>query len=123
MRKMYRLHGFEERLRLVLQVKSGCPISVLSRIHRLDHKMLLEWVRKYDRYGEAGLIDPPSRRISPEIKEEAVRLILEKSIPLPPCLLFSRGVGDLAVASCSSRSRYKSEHIKTLCKTSKTTWL
>ena len=80
---MYRKHSFEEKLNLVSQVKSGYSLKSLSIIHELDVKMLKEWVRKYDLYGEIGLNKQPNIRASPEFKEAVSKLVMEKFIPLP----------------------------------------
>jgi len=73
---------FEERFKIVSQAKSGKPIRQLARENHLREGKVLEWVRKYDRYGENGLKRQPNIRATGEIKEELVLLILEKGIPL-----------------------------------------
>ena len=73
---------FEERLEIVSQAQSGKPIRQLARENCLKEGKVLEWVRKYDRYGESGLKRQPNIRATGEIKEELVRLILDKGVPL-----------------------------------------
>lgn len=75
-------HTFEERLLIVSQVNLGKPISHLSREYHIKENKILEWVRKYCRYGEDGLKRQPNIRATGDIKENLVRLILEKGIPL-----------------------------------------
>lgn len=48
-------HTFEDKLNIVCQVKTGTPILRLSLQDHIREGMILEWVRKYDRYGEEGL--------------------------------------------------------------------
>ena len=84
---MYRKHSFEEKLNLVSQVKQGVSLNHLCNIHKLDRKMLREWVRKYELYGESGLCKQPKIKVSAEIKEEAVRFLEEKRLPLPQVAL------------------------------------
>lgn len=79
---MYK-HTFEEKLNIVSQVKNGTPILRLSRNLHIREGMILEWVRKYDLYGESGLLKQPKIRATPEIKETLVRLVIEKHLPLP----------------------------------------
>ena len=50
---------FEERLNIVNQAKFGKPIRELARENHLKEGKVLEWVRKYDRYGESGLKRQP----------------------------------------------------------------
>ena len=73
---------FEERLNIVNQAKFGRPIRELARENHLKEGKVLEWARKYDRYGESGLKRQPNIRATGEIKEELVRLILDKGVPL-----------------------------------------
>lgn len=80
-------HTFEKKLNIVSQVHNGIPIKHLSLEYCIHEKMILEWVRKYDLYGEFGLHKQPNIRATPEIKEEISRLVIEKSIPLPRLVL------------------------------------
>lgn len=73
---------FEERLDIVSLVQSGKPIKQLSKERGLHETKILEWVRKYARYGELGLKRQPNIRATGNIKEKLVRLILDKGIPL-----------------------------------------
>lgn len=74
--------SFEEKLSIVAQAKAGNPIRRLSREHGLHEDKILEWVRKYNMYGEDGLKKQPNTRASGELKEELVRLFLEKGVSL-----------------------------------------
>lgn len=60
----------------------GKPIAQLSREHHLKEGKILEWVRKYERYGERSLRRQPNIRATGAMKEKLVRLILGKGIPL-----------------------------------------
>lgn len=84
---MYRKHSFEEKLNIVSQINNGHPLEPLCRVHGLDDKMVREWVRKYDLYGESGLHKRVNVRATPEFKENAVRLVIEKCISLPEVAL------------------------------------
>jgi len=80
-------HTFEEKLNIVSQVRNGKPILQLSRECHICDKMISEWFLKYNHYGEKGLHKQPNIRATAEFKEEIVRLLLEKHIPLPAVVL------------------------------------
>lgn len=80
-------HTFEEKLDVVSQVKNGKPIRGISRELHIREGMILEWVRKYDLYGKSGLLKQPNVRATADFKEEAVRTILEKGVPLVQVVL------------------------------------
>ena len=84
---MYRKHSFEEKLNLVIQAKNGQPLYLLSHTNHLDAKILREWVYKYDLYGEQGLYKQHNINSTPDLREEVVKLIIEKSITLPQVVL------------------------------------
>lgn len=75
-------YTFEEKLNIVSQVQDGKSIHSLWRETHIKERTILEWVRKYDLYGECGLRKRPNIVATPEFKEEVVRLIIEKSVPL-----------------------------------------
>lgn len=91
-------HTFEKKLNIVSQVKSGIPIRCISQASHIGEGMILEWVRKYDFYGESGLRKRPNIRATANFKEEIVRLVIEKSIPLPLVVL-QYGVSKTALES------------------------
>src|SRR5690606_16298074 len=80
-------HTFEEKLEIVSQVNSGKPILRISRELRIREGMILEWVRKYNLYGERGLLKQTIVRATADFKEEIVRTILEKEVPLVQVVL------------------------------------
>jgi transposase len=80
-------HSFEEKLNIVSQVKNGRPIKWISKELHIRDGMILEWVRKYALYGEKGLQKQPNIRASSTFKENVVRLIMEKHLPLPQVVL------------------------------------
>jgi len=47
----------------------------------------MEWVRKYDLYGDIELLKQPNIRATSDFKEEIVRTILEKGVPLVQIIL------------------------------------
>ena len=91
-------HKFDEKLNIVSQVKTGKPIQRISCERHIHKDMILEWVRKYDRYGESGLRKQPNIKATPEFKEEVVRILIEKLIPLPQVVL-QYGVSKSALES------------------------
>ena len=91
-------HTFEEKLEIVSQVHSGKPILRISRELRISKVMILEWVRKYNLYGERGLLKQPNVRATADFKEEIVRTILEKEVPLVQVVL-QYGVSKSALES------------------------
>lgn len=80
-------HTFEEKLDVVSQVRKGKPILRISREHHIREGMILEWVRKYDLYGESGLLKQPNVKATPDFKEEVVRLVIEKKVTLNQVVL------------------------------------
>ena len=48
-------HSFTERLEAVKEIKAGYPVSVYCKEHGYGQDQVLEWIRRYDEYGEAGL--------------------------------------------------------------------
>ncbi|MEJ5961586.1 helix-turn-helix domain-containing protein [Pedobacter immunditicola] len=74
----YVKHTFEEKLDIVSQVRKGMPILRISRERHIREGMILEWVRKYDLYGESALLKQPNIRPTPDFKEKVVRLVIEK---------------------------------------------
>ena len=74
--------SFEERLNIVSQVKGGKPIRQLSREYGLHENKILEWVRKYDLYGDDGLKKQPKTKASGTYKEKLVRSAIEKGVSL-----------------------------------------
>lgn len=79
---MYRHHSFEEKLNIVSKIEQGIPLCRLVSEYNLDRKMVREWFRKYELYGESGLQKQCNVKASYEIKEEAVLLFLDKGLPL-----------------------------------------
>ena len=76
-------HPFAERLEAVKAIKSGCPISVYCNEHGCSPNQVLEWLHRYDKFGEVGLKPhKPYKLVSCEERERLVRLYLEKDVPL-----------------------------------------
>lgn len=75
-------YNYEQRLVIVQRVKQGEAIAHMSKEYHINETQILAWVRMWDKYGRAGLERQPHCRPTPALKEEAVRLILEKGVPL-----------------------------------------
>jgi transposase len=80
-------HTFEKKLEIVSQVRKGKPIGRISLECHVREGMILEWVRKYDLHGESGLLKQPNVRSTPDFKEEVVKLVIEKGVPLTQVVL------------------------------------
>lgn len=80
-------HTFEEKLDIVSQVKKGKPILSISLERHIREGMILEWFRKYNLYGESGLLKQPNIRATADFKEEVVRTVIEKGVPLVEVVL------------------------------------
>ncbi len=74
--------SYEERLCIVKRVASGVSIRQLSKQYSLNEYLILEWVRKYAKYGASALRTQRKKSIPVSLKEKVVRLVLEKSVPL-----------------------------------------
>ena len=103
---LYRRHSFAEKLNIVSQFKNGHPLSALAKLYNLDRKMLREWVRKYDLYGESGLQSGVPRKVSVTIKDEIVSLALDKSLSLP-LIALQYGVSISSVKSWINQAKVK----------------
>lgn len=75
-------YSYEQRLIIVSQVKQGELIAHLSKEYHINKTQILAWVRMWDKYGRSGLEQQPHCRPTVKLKEEVVRLILEKGVPL-----------------------------------------
>lgn len=54
----------------------------MSKEYHINETQILAWVRMWDKYGRSGLEEQPRCRPTVKLKEEVVRLILEKGVPL-----------------------------------------
>lgn len=73
-------YSYEQRLIIVSRVKQGELIARLSKEYHINKTQILAWVRM--KYGRSGLEQQPHCRPTVKLKEEVVRLILEKGVPL-----------------------------------------
>ena len=71
-------YSYEQRLIIVSRVKQGELIAHLSKEYRINQTQILVWVRMWDKYGHSGLEQYPHCPSTVKLKEEVVRLILEK---------------------------------------------
>lgn len=107
-------YSFEDRLCIVLQVKDGKPIKQLSRDLGLHENKILEWVRRYDKYGPENLGKRTKIRATGAFKEQLVQLIIEKGVPLSHVIV-EYGVSRSAMESwvrMVRRESYASLHIQ-----------
>ena len=79
---MYRQYTSEERLEIVLKIKSGYPLKRLCKELGLDRDFVRDWLQKYEENGESGLRRKAIKDVDGAEKEYFVRLFLEKSVPL-----------------------------------------
>ena len=75
-------HPFETRLAIVQRVKAGTPIHRLWRELGIKERTILEWVRRYDRAGEAGLRPRAAARPTSAQRVAMARRHIEKGVPL-----------------------------------------
>ena len=54
----------------------------MSKEYHINKTQILAWVRMWDKYGRSGLEQQPHCRPTVKLKEEVVRLILGKGVPL-----------------------------------------
>lgn len=80
-------YTFEKKLNIVSRVKAGCPIRQLAKENNLHENKILDWVRLYDRYGVDILRKHPKIKPTSDFKEQVVREILEKGLPLSHALI------------------------------------
>lgn len=107
-------YSFEDRLSIVLQVKDGKPISQLYRELGLHENKILEWVRRYDKYGAENLAKRTKIKATGDFKEQMVRLILEKGVTLASVIV-DYGISRTAMESWVRKARnegYASLHVQ-----------
>ncbi len=78
-------YSYEQRLIIVSRVKQGEAIAHLSKEYHISETEILAWVRMWDHYGRSGLEQQSHCRPTVKLKEEVVRLILEKRRTFGPC--------------------------------------
>lgn len=69
------------------RVKIGYPIRQLAKENNLHENKILDWVRLYDRYEVDILRKHPNIKYTDDFKEQVVRKILEKELPLSHVLI------------------------------------
>ena len=77
-------YSYEQRLIIVSRVKQEEAIAHLSRECHINKTQILTWVRMWDKYGRSELEQQPHCRPRVQLKEEVVRLILEKRCTFGP---------------------------------------
>lgn len=75
-------YSYEQRHQIVSGVKAEEAIAHLSKEYHINETQILAWVRMWDKYGRSGLEKQPHCQPTVELKEQVVRMILEKGIPL-----------------------------------------
>ena len=70
---MYRQYTFEERLEIVLKIKSGYPLKRLCKELDLDRDFIRDWLQKYEKNGESGLRRKAIKDVDGAEKEHYVR--------------------------------------------------
>ena len=76
-------YSYEQRLFIVSRVKQGEVIAHLSKKYHINKTQILAWVRMWDKYDRFRLEQQPHCRPTVKLKEEVVRLILEKGVLWP----------------------------------------
>jgi transposase-like protein len=61
-KSLYRTWSPEEKLELIMQVRSGKAVQAVSIENRINDGMLHQWLRKYNMWGYNGLIDQKKGR-------------------------------------------------------------
>lgn len=79
-------YTFEKKFNIVSRVKAGCPIRQLAKENNLHENKILDWVRLYDRYGVDILRKRSKIKPTSDFKEQVVRKLLEKGLPLSHAL-------------------------------------
>lgn len=75
-----RKHGLSEKLRVIQDYQSGYGTTTISRKRRVAECMVKRWVRVYQVHGKKGLEKQPRTTIPAEIKQQAVREVLEECL-------------------------------------------
>lgn len=75
-----RKHSLSEKLKVVELYQSGYGCTTIGRELRIEASLVKHWIRVYRRFGVSGLEKKPYTQLSAELKEQAVREVLEKSL-------------------------------------------
>lgn len=112
-RRINMKYTYETRLDIVSKVKSGSTIRGLGREYGVHPDRIIEWVRLYDQYGPDSLRERPKIIKTGQLKERAVREILEKGLSLSQALVKYR-VSRTSLAGWVRKARecgYEALHI------------
>jgi transposase len=101
-KKKNKKHGLSEKLRVIKDYQSGYGSTTISRKRKIAESMVMKWIRVYQAHGIKGLEKQPRINISAEIKQQAVREILEKFLSFETVALKYR-VSISAIYSWSQR--------------------
>ena len=72
----------KEKLSIIKKYHDGIGSTTLSKETGIEGRQILEWVWKYDKYGEEGLKFHQSKHHSEETKKRAVCDLLENNLSL-----------------------------------------
>lgn len=72
-------YSHKQRLIIVNRVKQGEAIAHLSKEYHINETQILAWVRMWNKYGRSALEQQAHCRPIVKLKEEVVRLTLEKA--------------------------------------------
>lgn len=97
-----RKHGLSEKLRVIKDYQSGYGSTTIGRKRRIADSLVRKWIRVYQAQGAKGLDHQPRTTISAEIKQQAVREVLEECLPFEAVALKYR-VSMSAIYSWSHR--------------------
>lgn len=75
-----RKHGLSEKLRVIRDYQSGSGCTTISRKRGIAESLVSHWIRAYQAHGAKGLEKQPRASISAEIKQQAVRDVLEECL-------------------------------------------
>ena len=75
-----RKHSLSEKLKVVELYQSGYGSTTIGRNLNIEKSLVTQWIRVYRKFGVSELEKKPYTQLSTELKEQAVREVLEKSL-------------------------------------------
>ena len=75
-----RKHSLSEKLKVIELYQSGFGSTTIARQYSIDSSIVKSWIRVYQVHGLAGLEKQPHLEVSTDLKQCAVKDVLEKSL-------------------------------------------
>lgn len=75
-----RKHSLSEKIKVIEDYEKGYGSTTISQNHRIAKSIISRWIRIYHSHGITGFEKQARVRVSAEIKQQAVKEVLEKNL-------------------------------------------